>query len=130
MAAVEAIRHVLETDGPEEDEIQQRYRLTELQYIPNGCFSHPFVFLRTRSGNGWTVTFVTRGHVGNVLKVTVFQIRMLRTILVLELNGWTFMQSHLGNLKTTLICAVHVEISMQTLFFASGRGDLKVVCKL
>jgi hypothetical protein len=38
MAAVEAIRHVLETDGPQEDKIQQRYRLMELQYIPQWLF--------------------------------------------------------------------------------------------
>ena len=38
MAAVEAIRHVLENDGPEENEIQQQYRLMELQYVPQWLF--------------------------------------------------------------------------------------------
>ena len=38
MAAVEAIRLVLENDGPEEDKIQQRYRLMELEYIPKWLF--------------------------------------------------------------------------------------------
>ena len=38
MAAVEAIRLVLENDRPEEDEIQQQYRLMELEYIPQWLF--------------------------------------------------------------------------------------------
>jgi hypothetical protein len=38
MAAVEAIRLVLENNRPEEDEIQQRYRLRELEYIPQWLF--------------------------------------------------------------------------------------------
>ena len=38
MAAVEAIRLFLENDRPEEDEIQQRYRLMELEYIPQWLF--------------------------------------------------------------------------------------------
>ena len=38
MAAVEAIRLVLENDRPEEDKIQQQYRLMELEYIPKWLF--------------------------------------------------------------------------------------------
>jgi Ankyrin repeats (3 copies) len=38
MAAVQAIRVVLENDVAEEDEIEERYRLMELEYIPQWLF--------------------------------------------------------------------------------------------
>jgi hypothetical protein len=131
MAVVEAIRHVLENDGPEEDEMQQRYRLIELEYIPQWLFLASNL-MSDEELREWLDLHICVKRTFNykTLKVILCRIRMLRTILVLELNGWTFTTRRLGNLKTTLIGAVHVEISMQLLFFASGRGDLRVVREL